>query len=232
MDQPRAKRKSSAGVADAVRLLQKCRKKKPQVQEEEKNSSSICAVCNGTEDVTVECSQCKRQLHRICSNDIYRSLNIYVNGAQVEDFGDQSFCSRVCYRAFNQIGYMQQPSNEVNRELLWIDEEETNIVPEIQVDEEEVQAEEAQEGSTLFDSTTPPSPFQETLVTPPSNASDAWIMKQMVSFCPTKEDWMDKKTYKTVGSTTLIGRVTETKRTRKNDPTSILYLVRMLEVNI
>ena len=248
MNQPRAKRKSSAGVAEAVRLLQKKpRRNKTQVAEEQKKSTITptiaCAVCDVTEGVSVQCSNCSRQLHRLCSNDICVSLNVNENGVQAEDFGDQSFCSRECYSAFIPTSSMRQFQG-VNRPLFGTNvlEEQHPVHNEDIMEEPEVQLhlqdlnlqdcerEEAQENSTHLDSTCSSS-IEESWTTPPSNVSDTWILKQMVNFCPTKEDWMDNKTYKTVGPTTLVGKVTEMKLIRKNDPTSKLYLVCKLEAN-
>jgi hypothetical protein len=163
------------------------------------------------------------------------------NGVQAEDFGDKSFCSRECYSALNPRSSMKQIQG-VNRPLFGtdflveqrpIDIEDITEEPELQLNLQDLnlqnsEREEAQENSTHLDSTCASS-LEESWTTPPPNVSDTWILKQMVNFCPTKEDWMDNKTYKTVGPTTLVGKVTEMKLIRKNDPTSKLYLVCTLE---
>ena len=229
MDRSRPKRKSSSGVAEAVRRLQK----KPRtriVQVEAEQSRVACAVCNKTNAVTVNCSMCELPLHRLCSNDVLGSLNLNEDGAQIEDLGNRSFCSRKCYETYHLVSPRSSETardRAAQRELLWMDqveEEKTDESLSVQLSSFQFSSESEVEQDTSTLVLSPCASAEYDTLSPPV-VSDELIMKEMVCFTPTEEDWMDKKLYKTVGSTLLQGKVTQIKLTKKNDPTTKQYLV-------
>jgi hypothetical protein len=229
MDGSRPKRKSSSGVAEAVRRLQK-KSRTRNLQVEAEQSTVACAVCNKTNAVTVNCSICELPLHRLCSNDVLGALSLNEDGAQIEDLGNRSFCSRKCYDTYHLVSPRNSDSGRdrtAQRELLWIDqmeEEKTEEQLPVQLPSFQFSSESEVEEDTSCLVMSPSASADDTLS--PSELSDEWIMKEMVCFTPTEEDWMDNKLYKTVGSTLLQGKVTQIKLTKKNDPTTKQYLVR------
>lgn len=73
------------------------------------NASPNCAVCNTTCSKQRACSRCGQFIHHFCSHDVCISLHIRgPDGQLMEDFGENSYCSKHCYEAITNLG--QTPS--------------------------------------------------------------------------------------------------------------------------
>jgi hypothetical protein len=177
-----------------------------------------CATCGESDSLGLgsECHSCRRKMHHFCSHDVCTSLNIIENGVQIHEFRDKCFCSKECYhRSFHQDSQTSTNANVAAFSSISTSARTTTGCNAANSTSRVTTSllEHATEVAHALVEEPPVEPSSS-----PNDPNDPLLLK-MVAFCPLEEPWMNKKLYRSVGSTLLIGTVTRLKIEKKTGET-------------
>ncbi|GMF50390.1 unnamed protein product [Phytophthora fragariaefolia] len=191
------------------------------------SAGPVCAVCNAACSTERSCMGCKKFMHHFCSHGVCISLQIAdPNGGILQDFGDSTYCSKVCYTAAIRVdsesvrtgGDERITSDRSNSHSLA--HHHTNTSGSTKSSQKKSRSQSKATGLGARVVPKGKAPLQKnrpakTIVTAMKDeltrrvrASAEKFVGASVAFTPSEESWMPLSLYRDVGAAYLLGVVT------------------------